>query len=68
MLTAFLLDDSAQSGMEYLLLLALVTLGVIAAAYGIGGDVKAILDQIRLALGPVQNTITPIYQTPPSNL
>jgi Flp pilus assembly pilin Flp len=65
MIAAFLWDDGAQSGMEYLLLLALVTLGVIAAAYGIGDDVRAILERIRLMLGPVQNTITPIYQTGP---
>jgi Flp pilus assembly pilin Flp len=65
MVAAFLLDDSGQSAVDYVLLLALVTLGVIAAAYGIGDDVKAILEQIRLALSPVQNTITPIYQTGP---
>jgi Flp pilus assembly pilin Flp len=68
MIAAFLRDDSAQSGTEYVLLLALVTLGVIAAAYGIGDDVRAILERLRLALSPVQNALTPIYQSEPSLL
>jgi Flp pilus assembly pilin Flp len=50
------------------LLLALVTLGVIAAAFGIGKDIEEILTRLRLRLGPVMNALTPIYQTEPSNL
>lgn len=52
MLAEFVWDDGGQSGMEYELLIALVALGVIAAAFGIGGDLASIAEQIRAMFAP----------------